>query len=76
MKGQINLSVKGHLFMKFLIVIINETPKFTEIITFIYALVGCGDIVWCFKYSSANNKIDIDGANSDISFNGKMIHSR
>jgi hypothetical protein len=32
-----------------------------EIITFIYALVGCGDIVWCFKYSSANNKIDIDG---------------
>jgi hypothetical protein len=38
--------------------------------------VGCGDVVVGFKYSSANNKIDIDGANSDISFNGKMIHSR
>jgi hypothetical protein len=35
--------------------------------------VGCGDVVWCNKYSSANNKIDIDGANSDISFNGKRI---
>jgi hypothetical protein len=68
MKGQINLVLKGHLFMKFLIVIINETPKwFTEIITFMPC--SCGDVVWCFKYSSANNKIDIDGANSDISFN-------
>jgi hypothetical protein len=35
--------------------------------------VGCGDVVVGFKYSSANNKIDIDGANSDISFNGKRI---
>jgi hypothetical protein len=59
--------------MKFLIVIINETPKLIYRNNHIYLCLVGWDIVWCNKYSSANNKIDIDGANSDISFNGKRI---
>lgn len=61
----------------------NPEMNCREIITFIDAstvdvLIGGGDIVERARYSLANNKIDIDVSNTDISFNVKndstLIH--